>query len=212
MTATSSALLALVFLAVFAVLGFGWRSWTQYRATGSTGFKGVGGRPGSVEWCAGSGFVLALVVAVVAPLLQFLGVVAPLGQPPWLTAAGIGTAAAGIAATVYAQMAMGRSWRIGVDHREATALVRTGVFALVRNPVFSAMLLFGAGLTLLTPNAVAIAGFLLLVVSIQLQVRFVEEPYLAAVHGEEYLTYTADVGRFVPGVGVRTPRPARRGR
>ena len=44
---------------IFGALGFGWRSWEQRRRTGSTGFHGISGRPGSVEWFAGVGFVLA---------------------------------------------------------------------------------------------------------------------------------------------------------
>ncbi|MDQ2638478.1 MAG: isoprenylcysteine carboxylmethyltransferase family protein, partial [Actinomycetota bacterium] len=41
---------ALALFAVFALLGFGWRSWVQRRRTGSTGFRGISGQPGSVEW------------------------------------------------------------------------------------------------------------------------------------------------------------------
>jgi hypothetical protein len=41
MPATAAADMALVLFAVFGVLGFGWRSWLQYRRTGSTGFRGI---------------------------------------------------------------------------------------------------------------------------------------------------------------------------
>ncbi len=44
---------ALALFAVFALLGFGWRSWLQHRRIGSTGFRGVAGRVGSAEWFAG---------------------------------------------------------------------------------------------------------------------------------------------------------------
>ncbi len=145
---------ALALYLLFAALGFGWRSWRQHRATGSTGFRGISGRPGSLEWIAGVGFLLAIGVGVAAPLLQLADLVAPVAI---LTAApiqGIGLVAAlaGIAATVYAQNQMGDSWRIGVDDTETTTLVRTGVFRLVRNPIFTAMLLFAAGITLLIPT------------------------------------------------------------
>ena len=66
-------------------------------------------------------------------------------------------AVVGIAATVYAQLDMGDSWRIGVDPSETTTLVRTGLFGWVRNPIFTAMLLFGLGIALVVPNLVAIA-------------------------------------------------------
>ena len=196
---------ALVLFAVFAALGFGWRSWEQRRRTGSTGFRGISGRLGSAEWFAGVGFVVAIAAAFVAPILQLLGVVSPLGvlHAPWIQITGIVIAAIGIFATVYAQLDMGDSWRIGVDPSETTTLVRTGVFGWVRNPIFTAMMTFSFGIALVTPNSVAIAGFLLLVATTtELQVRIVEEPYLLTVHGDAYRRYLANVGRFVPGVGV----------
>jgi isoprenylcysteine carboxyl methyltransferase (ICMT) family protein YpbQ len=156
---------ALVLFAVFAVVGFGWRSWEQRRRTGSTGFKGISGRLGSTEWFAGVGFVAALVAAILAPVLQLIGVVSPLAllDATWIQSAGIVIAAIGIVATVYAQLDMGDSWRIGVDPAETTTLVRSGVFGWVRNPIFTAMMMFGFGIALVTPNLVAIAGFVLLV-------------------------------------------------
>jgi protein-S-isoprenylcysteine O-methyltransferase Ste14 len=197
-------IVALVLFGVFAALGFGWRSWEQRRRTGSTGFRGVSGRLGSAEWFAGAGFVAAPPVAVLASILQLLDVVAPVAvlHAQWLQISGIVVAIVGIFATVYAQLDMGDSWRIGVDPGETTTLVRTGVFGWVRNPIFTAMIAFGFGIALVTPNLVAIAGFLLLVATIELQVRIVEEPYLTATHGDSYRDYLAHVGRFVPGVGL----------
>jgi protein-S-isoprenylcysteine O-methyltransferase Ste14 len=146
-----------------------------------------------------------MAAAFFAPVLQMTGVVAPLDflHAPSIQFTGIALAVAGIAATVYAQVDMGDSWRIGVDAAETTTLVRRGAFAMVRNPIFSAMLVFGAGIALVTPNVVAIVGFVLLVATIEGQVRVVEEPYLAAKHGETYRDYTASVGRFFPRVGLR---------
>jgi nicotinamide riboside transporter PnuC len=81
--------IALVLFTVFAGLGFGWRSWQQKRRTGSTGFRGISGAPLSAEWLAGVGFVVAIGVAVVAPVLQLAGVVRPVVEAPWLNVAGI---------------------------------------------------------------------------------------------------------------------------
>lgn len=195
--------IALVLFVVFAALGFGWRSWVQRHRTGATGFKGISGRPGSVEWIAGVGFVVAIAVAVLAPVLQLAGLVFPLSvlHAAWIQTSGVAIAVLGISATVYAQLDMGDSWRIGVDHTEITTLVHTGVFSLVRNPIFTAMIVFAFGVTLVTPNPIALCGFALLVATIQLQVRVVEEPYLRGVHGDTYREYLATVGRFVPGAG-----------
>jgi len=119
----------------------------------------------------------------------------------WVQTVGIVVATAGIAATVYAQLEMGDSWRIGVDVYETTTLVHTGVFARIRNPIYTAMFTFGIGIALVTPNLVACAGLILLIATIELQVRRVEEPYLLRTHGDAYRAYTASVGRFIPGVG-----------
>ncbi|MGO4443660.1 isoprenylcysteine carboxylmethyltransferase family protein [Mycobacterium sp. 2YAF39] len=196
-------IVAIALFAVFAALGFGWRSWVQRRRTGSTGFHGISGRPGSIEWSAGVGFIVSMAVAIFAPILQMLGMVSPVSflHAPWIQSTGTVIAVLGIAGTVYAQLDMGDSWRIGVDRNETTTLMRTGVFGWVRNPIFTAMVVFGLGFALITPNLVALVGFVLLVATIEAQVRAVEEPYLLATHGDAYRDYCASVGRFAPGVG-----------
>ena len=121
----------------------------------------------------------------------------------------VATLRAGIAAVgasradtgAVAQESMGESWRIGVDASETTRLIDNGVFKLVRNPIFTAMLIFGAGVALLAPNGLALLAFATLATSIELQVRIVEEPYLRRTHGLHYAEYTSRVGRFIPGLG-----------
>ena len=164
----------------------------------------MSGRIGSVEWIAGVGFVAAIAVIGLGPLLQLVGVVAPLSirYGAAIHVAGIALATSGIVLTVWAQLQMGDSWRIGVDTNETTALVDRGVFGLVRNPIYTAMLIFEFGIALLTLNFVSIAGFLLAFAALELQVRRVEEPYLLAKHDATYRDYIGRVGRFSPGIGL----------
>jgi protein-S-isoprenylcysteine O-methyltransferase Ste14 len=194
---------ALALYVVYMALTFGLRTLIQLRRTGSSGFHGIGGRPGSVEWLAGVGFTVAVVFGAAAPPLALLGLVEPLAalDVAALHIAGLVLALAGIAATFAAQVAMGASWRVGVDPEESTMLVTRGPFAMVRNPIFAAMLPAALGLTLLVPSWVAILGLAGLAVALELQVRAVEEPYLLRAHGDEYAGYAARVGRFFPGVG-----------
>jgi protein-S-isoprenylcysteine O-methyltransferase Ste14 len=195
-----------LFVAYLAVT-FGLRSWIQRRRTGSAGFHGVSGKPGSLEWWGGVLFVVALIGAPVGLGLDLANVLAPIeslaaGGVRW---AGLVLFVAGFIATFAAQMAMGASWRIGVRADEVTALVTRRPFSIVRNPIFAAMLLTGSGLALLVPNVVSIASWALALVAIELQVRFVEEPYLRRVHGEAYLAYGSRVGRFMPWMGRFRP-------
>jgi len=69
---------------------------------------------------------------------------------------------------------------------------------------YSAMLVYVAGVALLVPNPASLAAFGVLAIGLDLHVRLVEEPYLAATHGSSYASYAAQVGRFVPGVGKLT--------
>ena len=145
----------------------------------------------------------ALGLFLVAPVLQLAGVIGPVAflDGSFGHAVGLILYGLGLVATLIAQVAMGRSWRIGVDDSERTDLVTAGPFALVRNPIFSAMFLAFLGLVLLAPNAAALLGFAALVAAVELQVRFVEEPYLLEAHGVRYADYASRVGRFLPGLG-----------
>jgi protein-S-isoprenylcysteine O-methyltransferase Ste14 len=211
MSEVQLATLALILYGLYLGLAFGLRTLIQLRRTGSTGFHGLGGRPGSAEWIAGVGFTLALLLGAVAPVLALLNVVEPIAALDTAAAhiAGLTLALAGIGATFYAQVAMGTSWRIGVDPEERTELVTSGPFALVRNPIFAAMLPTALGLTLLVPSWVALAGLAGLVLALELQVRVIEEPYLLRAHGGAYADYAARVGRFFPSVGRLARAPGR---
>lgn len=194
--------LAMALYVVYLLVAFVVRTVIQLRRTGDTGFRGLSGRPGTAEWWAGALFAVALIVGVAAPVAGAFGLDA-IGwlDHPVLNTTGVGLAVVGIASTLAAQLRMGSEWRIGVDETEQTSLVTDGLFAYVRNPIFTAMSVTGLGLTLMVPNTVAVVGLVALLVALQLQVRVVEEPYLRRLHGDAYARYEATVSRFVPGIG-----------
>jgi protein-S-isoprenylcysteine O-methyltransferase Ste14 len=198
---------ALILYVVALIVLFGVRSWVQRRRTGHTGFHGISGTPADAGWWGGVLFVAAIVLGLAGPLLAVTDVVAV--QPPVaVQVVGLVVALAGFAATLAAQTGMGASWRIGVDPGERTDLVTTGVFAHVRNPIFTAMVIAQLGVVLMVPTWVSALALVALVAGVQLQVRAVEEPYLRAVHGAAYDAYAARTGRFVPALGQLTaPTP-----
>jgi hypothetical protein len=93
--------------------------------------------------------------------------------------------------------------------------VTSGAFNVVRNPIFSAMLVTAIGLALMVPNLIALAGVIALVVALELQVRGAEEPYDAVRLVEQVDAVDADlrVGGFdlspFPQPCSRSRRPAR---
>jgi protein-S-isoprenylcysteine O-methyltransferase Ste14 len=92
---------------------------------------------------------------------------------------------------------------MGIDPAETTALVTTGVFRLIRHPIYTGALISLAGLTLAVPNALAIAGLTAAFVGVEILVRLIEEPHLLRVHGERYADYARAAGRFVPALGTK---------
>lgn len=177
----TASLVALGLYMVGVITTFGVRSWIHRRKTGSTGFHGISGKPGSVEWWGGVLFVAAMVLGTAGPALALAGVVIP-PRLPGLAWVGLITAIIGFLGTLAAQSGMGASWRIGVDATERTDLVTTGLFAVVRNPIFSAMLMAMTGIVLMVPTPVSAAALACLFVAVEIQVRFVEEPYLNRTH------------------------------
>jgi protein-S-isoprenylcysteine O-methyltransferase Ste14 len=190
------------------------RSWRQYRATGSTGFNGLrGAAQNPAARVGGIGFAAAVLIGLVAPWLSTAGPrdfwSLPVWNQPILAAVGAIIAVGGVALGVSAQRVMGRSWRIGVDQAETTELVTGGPFRLVRNPIFTALMMIQTGTAVMAPTWLALIGAGLMITACQIQTRLVEEPYLLRRHRTAYRAYAATTGRFVPGAGrlhyVRSP-------
>ncbi len=192
--AASVALAALTLYALVAIVG---RSLLHRRRTGSSGWRGVHGRPGSAPWWGGVLLGLACVGFIAAPIVT-MGLERGTVDIVRLCAGAL-LFAVGFAITVVAQTQMGDAWRIGVDARERTRLRTSGLFAWCRNPVFTGMILAGLAMVAWVPSA--LPAWIALVVGIELQVRAVEEPYLLSVHGAIYRDYAGRTGRFLPVVG-----------
>jgi protein-S-isoprenylcysteine O-methyltransferase Ste14 len=180
---------------LFGFLAIGLRSLIHARRTRSSPFRSGAGVGAPI---ALAGNTIALLAG---PVVQISAAPALLVHGTWPKVIGVTLAAMGLAGTLWAQLAMGESWRIGVDPSEQTTLVTGGPFRLVRNPIYTAMIVFAAGLALLVPNAVSLLMLLGVIASLEAHVRRVEEPVLLRAHGEPYRTYAARTGRFLPGIG-----------
>jgi protein-S-isoprenylcysteine O-methyltransferase Ste14 len=200
------AVLALVLIAAWLLLVAGLRTLIQTRRTGDASVPRFRDRPGSPQWWARLLSTLGFACAVAAPLAELAGLQPiPVLDRTSVRAAGVVLVVVGIAATLAAQLAMGASWRPDVDPDVRTALVTSGPFRLVRNPIFTATAATAAGLALMVPNLVAAAMLAAFLLALQLQVRLVEEPYLHRVHGIVYDQYAARTGRFLPWIGRYRP-------
>jgi protein-S-isoprenylcysteine O-methyltransferase Ste14 len=103
----------------------------------------------------------------------------------------------GYAGTLWCYAAMGDTWRIGIDTRETTRLVRSGPYRWVRHPIYSfqVVILMGAALLLPTPISLGILALHYICVRIK---AADEERYLVGVHNEAYHDYLRRTGRLLP--------------
>jgi protein-S-isoprenylcysteine O-methyltransferase Ste14 len=104
----------------------------------------------------------------------------------------------GILLTFISQVQMGKSWRVGVNNSETTKLIKHGIYAYIRNPIFSGVIIFCFGVLLLIPSIYMLIACVLGYLSIELQIRYAEEPYLIDKHGKEYNEYVSNTGRYIP--------------
>jgi protein-S-isoprenylcysteine O-methyltransferase Ste14 len=83
---------------------------------------------------------------------------------------------------------------LGTDHK----LVRSGPYALVRNPIYTSMLLvlFAVGVVI-SGWVVFVVALVLFVIGTQIRVR-TEEKLLAAHFGEEFQNYKKSVPAYIP--------------
>jgi protein-S-isoprenylcysteine O-methyltransferase Ste14 len=195
--------LAIWLLVAFAVLTFGVRVAIHLRRTGTTGLIGLREGAGLADWLSGILFIAGMAMGAASPVLVLrdeLGTIDAL-DVGGVHAVGIALAAIGGLAVFGAQLGMGESWRIGVSEEERTDLITGGWFAFCRNPIYTSMIVGWTGLALIVPTWLGFAAVVVVAAGLELQVRFVEEPYLVRTHGEEYRAYARRVGRFLPGIG-----------
>ncbi len=117
----------------------------------------------------------------------------------WLDHLGLAIGLVGLALCHAAQVAMGASWRVGIDETEASPLVTRGLFRYVRNPTYLGLFLMNGGLWLIWPSCAVAAYVLAFTLAIEMQVRS-EEEHLLAMHGAVYRRYMERTKRYLPGI------------
>jgi len=161
-------------------------------------------------------YALALLALIVAPVLALYALgsssVAALPQfltsvtlPAWIQCCGLALVILALSLMLLVQLNLARGGSdVAIDGRNT--LVTHGVFAWIRNPIFSAFGIYSFGSILVVPNLVSILGLSVGVLAVELQVCWVEEPYFEVLHGMTYRDYACRTGRFFPGVGRKMVR------
>ena len=112
---------------------------------------------------------------------------------------GLALTVAGAGLGIWARFTIGRNWSAAVTIKEDHALVREGPYRIVRHPIYSGLLLAMLGTAI---GYGTLTGWLSLPVAfaaLWFKLR-VEEGYMRAQFGEQYLAYQRDVKALAPGL------------
>ncbi len=185
----------ITFLAI-AVLG---RVLIQYRMTGDHGIRPAKRISNVATKISSSLFILSFLAITILVLLDELGLlIASTPNQNWSHLFGLALSLFGLLVIVTSQYQMGASWRLGLDQNETTKLVTTGLYSYVRNPIYSGVIIFCVGLFAILPSVYMLVACLVGYISLEMQVRQQEEPYLKKIHGEKYEEYLRTTGRYFP--------------
>jgi putative Ca2+/H+ antiporter (TMEM165/GDT1 family)/protein-S-isoprenylcysteine O-methyltransferase Ste14 len=156
--------------------------------------------PGSPAWWSRVLHNLATVLGLAAPLLVAADVIDPIAvfDDPGVVVIGAGLALLGVALVLASQLELRRGGTAD------PVLAERGLRSRMRNPGLTGIVLATAGTLVMVPTLVAVLAAVLLVVSVQIQVRAVREPVLTRLHGQAYEAYAARTGRYFPRVLQKT--------
>jgi protein-S-isoprenylcysteine O-methyltransferase Ste14 len=190
----------LAYFAIFFALAFFWPTWRLWKRYGTNAL--VLPHDDSAHGIVGSWFRGTLVaIPIVLSALSGGVPVDALGRVAWVESETLRAIAWAILAVsllwvIAAQAQMGASWRIGIDTGSQPPLVRTGLFALSRNPIFLGMRFALLGLFLVLPTAATLVILVLGEALMQVQVRL-EEAHLNGALGQDYEVYRASTRRWL---------------
>lgn len=141
--------------------------------------------------------VAAQFALLVALVLVPRGTLWVVGLPAVVVAALLGLAAIGLG--FVAAAGLGRALTASPIPRDTGGLVTTGVYARVRHPIYTGLMLGGAALLAVGASVWHLVLFAALVLLLMAKARWEERMLLARY--PDYAAYAGRVGRFLPGIG-----------
>lgn len=148
------------------------------------------------------GYVLAYPTIRLGPLsVRFLP------ESPVFEIIGVVLVVAGVAFAIWARRILGADWSGTVTIKTGHRLVRSGPYAIVRNPIYTGDIVIVLGMAVALGAMSGFLGLALMVAAVWHKGR-TEERFLLAEFGDEYADYQREVGFLLPRL---LPRVSSRG-
>lgn len=138
------------------------------------------------------------VATYIVPVVEVISIV--LGTtvfPIGIRVVGICIGFFGVIVFVISVVTMRDNWRAGVSKTDKTELVTNGIYQISRNPAFLGFDLVYIGILLMFFNIGLFIASAFAALMFHLQIVNVEEDFLLAAFGEEYLEYRKRVCRYI---------------
>jgi len=137
---------------------------------------------------------LLLIIAPIRPLSQRL-----LPDAVTVKLLGLGLECAGLALAIWARRVLGRNWSGEITIKENHELVRTGPYATVRHPIYTALLAMYVGTAIVFGQMHALIGLVIGMIAYLRKTRM-EEVNLVNAFGQRYDDYRKETWAIVPGI------------
>jgi protein-S-isoprenylcysteine O-methyltransferase Ste14 len=111
---------------------------------------------------------------------------------------------AGVALAIWARRILGANWSAAVTIKKGHQLIRSGPYALVRNPIYSGDILIVLGMALAVGKTRGLLGLVVMVAAVWHKGR-TEERFLLTEFGDQYSDYQRAVGFLLPRLRSLSP-------
>jgi protein-S-isoprenylcysteine O-methyltransferase Ste14 len=151
----------------------------------------------------GSMLVLWLSIVISITAATWIGEARPkdfLGHALWIKPVCLSILTAGFLLRLTAILSLGRAFSVNVAIRSDQRVMKTGLYQFMRHPSYSGMLLMFLAVGLIERNWISLAIMLIIPTAALLYRIHVEEIALREHFGEEYVAYSRETKRLVPGV------------
>lgn len=144
------------------------------------------------------------VLLVVIQFVLLIGIVALPHGEMWPVPEILGNVAVlvlmlGLAITLFGIVSLGSSLTATPVPKDTTVLRTTGMYAIVRHPIYLGLVLIGMGLTLPAGSVLTVVACALLIALLSYKARFEERMLIDKF--PQYQDYATRVGRIFPFVG-----------
>ncbi|MFW9802686.1 MAG: methyltransferase [Candidatus Thorarchaeota archaeon] len=141
-----------------------------------------------------SGLISSILYILGLPWMDWFQI---LQYPIWLRIAGAVLVLIMIPLLAWIHRELDRQYSAVLEIKSDHQLITTGPYEKVRHPMYTVLILFFFGLSLVSANLIVIVFAVLLMLAFPFWVR-IEEEKMIETFGEEYIEYMKRTGRFFP--------------